>query len=119
MACGWRFPTGWLVAAVCGLGAVALWLAGASAATGVPANRFTFDPAIKVESRIIGPSQQFETRLRLVLPHNVHGYSVGFRRIVEPGEASLAHFLRISARLPGRKTSPRPYLEFSIISRSR
>ncbi len=107
---------GWVAA---GLALFVLCLAPALAVGRWQPGGVTFDPAWQYESRLIGPSQQFEVRLRLVSPRNQQGYSIGFRRAVDSNEASMARFLRASARLPGRDGVPRPYLEFSIILRRR
>jgi hypothetical protein len=80
--------------------------------------RFTFDPAFKYEARDIGPSQQFEIRLRFVLPGHPQGYGIGVRRTVGSEEAVVGRFVRVSARLPGRARAPRRYLELSVISRN-
>jgi hypothetical protein len=117
-----RSRLAWLAAVACGLAAVALCLAPVAAvsqAGGQARGGLTFDPDVRYETRMIGPSQQFEVRLRLVLPRNVQGYSIGYRRAVDSNEASMARFLRLSARLPGREGAPRPYLEFSFVTRAR
>jgi hypothetical protein len=82
-----------------------------------PAPRITFDPDFTYEARTLGPAQQFEFRLRLVLPSNQHGYGFGLRRTVSAEEAAMGRFLRMSARLPGLAHGPRPRIELSIISR--
>ena len=131
-----RFGNRWLYAAAGGLALGALCLApallllnvavGEAEASALPAfgpaaerqeRRFTFDPAFRYEARDIGPSQQFEIRLRLVLPGNPRGYSIGVRRTVIAEHAATGRFVRLSARLPGLVRSPRPYLELSVISR--
>jgi len=105
--------------AAAGLALFVLCLGPALAVGRAPPGSLTFDPALQYESRLIGPSQQFEMRLRLVSRRNQQGYSIGFRRAVDSNEASMARFLRLSARLPGRADAPRPYLEFSIVLRRR
>ena len=113
----------WVYAAVCGLALLVFGLAQAAgggwAQPDAPRRGVTFDPEIRYESRNIGPSQQFEMRLRLVLPNRPQGYGIGFRQTVTYQEAVTGRFLRLSARLPGLARGPRPYLELSVVSRSR
>ena len=81
--------------------------------------RFTIDPNFNYESRRIGPSQQFELRLRLVLPDNPQGYGIGFRQAVSQEFIAMGRFIRLSARLPGPVKGPRPYVELSIVVREK
>lgn len=81
--------------------------------------RYTYDPAFKSESHPIGMAQQFEVRLRPVLPGNPHGYSVGIRQALDAKYSMPGNFNRYSVRLPGLANHPRPYLELSVVAPDR